>query len=90
MSERSPSTALRGEDRRITTTVARWAQGLHLDDGTLPLGITYGSKHGTGRCWAYWLTDTTPPGLACDEGCAITDTDADLRRVTDRFRIRFW
>jgi len=82
--------ALRGEDRHITTTVARWAQGLHLDDGTLPLGITYGSKHGTGRCWAYWLTDTTPPGLACDEGAAITETDADLRRVTDRFRIRFW
>jgi len=82
--------ALRGEDRRITTTVARWAQGLHLDDGTLPLGITYGSKHGTGRCWAYWLSDTTPPGLACDDGCAITDTDTDLRRVTDRFRIRVW
>jgi len=82
--------ALRGEDRRITTTVACWAHGLLLDNDTLPLGITYGSKHGTGRCWAYWLTDTTPPGLACDDGAAITETDADLRRVTGRFRIRVW
>ena len=70
--------------------MARWAHRLHLDDGTLPLGITYASKHGTGRCWAYWLTDVAPPGLACDEGSAITETDADLRRVTDRFRIRVW
>jgi len=28
--------------------------------------------------------------LPATKGCAITDTDADLRRVTDRFRIRFW
>jgi len=82
--------ALRGEGRRITTAVARWAHGLHLDDRTLPLGITYGIKHGTGRCWAYWLTDTGPPGLACDEGSAITDSDADLRRVAERFCIRVW
>lgn len=55
---------------------------------TVALGITYASKHGAGRCWAYWLADSTAAGLACDNGCATIDTDADLRRVTNRFRIR--
>jgi len=68
--------------------VSRWAHNLYLDDDTTLLGLTYYSKHATGRCWAYWLTDAHPPGLACDEGSPITDTD--LRRIADRFRIRVW
>ena len=37
-------------------------EGIELDDGTLPLGIQFISKHGrpaagSGLCWAYWMRD---------------------------------
>lgn len=47
---------LHGEDRRITTLVALWLRAQVLEDGSLPHGILYRSKHGTNwRCWAIWL-----------------------------------
>lgn len=52
---------LTGNDRVLTTAIAsRLRESVELDDGTLPLGITFTSKHGhpsggTGRCWAYWM-----------------------------------
>lgn len=83
---------LRGDNRGASTALARWAGGLRLDDGSPPLGIAYYSKHATGRCWAYWTRGDTPPERlpSTDEGAAITDTDLDLRRVAERFRIRVW
>lgn len=60
---------LTSDDRFLTTTIA---QTLHdtveLDDGSLPLGIQFLSKHGhpsggTGHCWAYWMRDVDDAGL---------------------------
>lgn len=54
---------LTGEDRVLTTAIAgKLRESIELDDGTLPLGIAFTSKHGhpsggTGRCWAYWMRD---------------------------------
>ena len=54
---------LTGEDRVLTTAIAsKLREGIELDDGTLPLGVEFISKHGrpsgaTGRCWAYWMRD---------------------------------
>lgn len=48
-------------DRRLTTAIATWLrETVTLDDGTLPVGIRFQSKHGTqndgaGMCWAYWM-----------------------------------
>lgn len=52
---------LTGEDRILTTAIAEMLrENVTLDDGTLPLGVEFMSKHGhptgsTGRCWAYWM-----------------------------------
>lgn len=56
-------THLTGDDRVLTTAIAsRLRESIELDDGTLPLGISFTSKHGhpsggTGRCVAYWMRD---------------------------------
>ncbi|MCU6480183.1 hypothetical protein [Arthrobacter sp. A2-55] len=46
---------LRGGSRDVTTRIASWVRASTLDDGSLPLGLRYGSKHGGGCSWAYWL-----------------------------------
>jgi hypothetical protein len=47
---------LRGENREITTRIAEWVRAQVLDDGSLPHGIRFGSKHGSDwNCWAVWL-----------------------------------
>lgn len=46
---------LTGKHRFDTTTIAGWVRSRVLDDGTLPLGIRYLSKHGTNLVnYAYW------------------------------------
>ena len=83
---------LRGDDRHATTAIADWLHRLRLGDGSTPIGIAYHSKHGTGRCWAYWL----PAGAAgqhrptSDDGSPILIDDEDLRTVARRFRIHIW
>ncbi|WP_238146731.1 RES domain-containing protein [Ornithinimicrobium murale] len=47
---------LTGESRRITTTVAAYIHAVVLQDGSLPHGIAFGSKHGQDLgCLAAWL-----------------------------------
>jgi hypothetical protein len=52
---------LTGDDRETTTAIATLLRtGLELDDGTVPLGIQFATKHGQpasggGTCWAYWM-----------------------------------
>jgi hypothetical protein len=51
--------ALKGENRAVTTAVADWLWHQVLDDGSLPLGVQFRSKHGSNwRCWAAWLRQT--------------------------------
>lgn len=52
---------LTGDDRVLTTAIAGVIrEHVQLDDGTLPLGMQFLSKHGrpadgSGLCWAYWM-----------------------------------
>ena len=52
---------LTGDDRVLTTAIAGALRDeVTLDDGSLPLGIRFLSKHGhpsqgTGTCWACWM-----------------------------------
>lgn len=51
---------LTSDSREITTAIASvFRNQIELDDGSLPLGVHFNSKHGTptgdsGVCWAYW------------------------------------
>lgn len=57
--------SITGENRALTTLLAQTARDQVLDDGSEPLGISFGSKTLFGRCWAYWdrRTDSgLPPG----------------------------
>jgi hypothetical protein len=50
---------LRGTNREATTRVAQFLWHTVLDDGSLPGGIRYFSKHGSDwECWAAWLRQT--------------------------------
>lgn len=88
---------LTGDDRVLTTAIAGVLRDeVTLDDGTLPLGIRFLSKHGhpaqgTGICWAYWMR-YVDRGL--DEPAAIThqtvirDDDPDLTAVQAYCKIK--
>lgn len=43
-----------GDNRGLTTQLAQVIRDSVLDDGSLPLGITFPSKTAYGRCWAWW------------------------------------
>lgn len=50
------TSTLTSEHRELTSRIASWIRRQILDDGSLPHGIKYGSKHGTDYfCWAVWL-----------------------------------
>jgi hypothetical protein len=50
---------LRSEERPIATAIAEHLHGVMLDTGLPPLGIHFGSKHGTGWCKPYGSTTLT-------------------------------
>lgn len=85
---------LHGEDRGPTTMIAEWVRGLVLDDGSHPLGITFQSKHGGGRCWAYWLrrrdAGLTERAMLTVGASFIQVNDPALLRVSNRFGIKVW
>ncbi|WP_157697084.1 hypothetical protein [Brachybacterium avium] len=88
---------LTGDDRVLTTAIATaLREEVTLDDGTLPLGIRFLSKHGhpaqgTGICWAYWMR-YVDRGL--DEPATIPhrtrirEDDADLVAVQTYCKIK--
>lgn len=88
---------LTGADRSLTTAIAgALRDDVTLDDGTLPLGISFLSKHGhpangTGICWAYWMRDVDS-GLAepttTTHQAAIHEDDPDLAAVQAYCKIR--
>lgn len=69
---------LTGNDRVLTTVIAgKLRENIELDDGTLPLGIQFISKHGipaagSGLCWAYWMREVDS-GLT--EPASVTDSE---------------
>lgn len=72
---------LTSDDRVLTTAIASAIRdSVTLDDGSLPLGLRFISKHGrpaggTGVCWAYWMRQADE-GL--DEPLLVTaDTSID-------------
>lgn len=92
---------LRGENRQTTTSIARWIHAQVLDDGSLPHGIVYGSKHGSNwSCWAIWLrivddgddpsTDVQREPTRAAPGSRILSCDQNdsLRTIVDLFGLR--
>lgn len=78
--------ALRSEDRSLTTAAADLVHDAILDDGSHPVGIHFGSKHGGSWCRATWLDRTRDLTVLSSE--AVDLDDPDLRTVTRRFGLR--
>ncbi|MBX9244662.1 RES domain-containing protein [Actinotalea ferrariae] len=83
-----------GDERRITVALAEHMRSLRLFDGSEALGVTWNSKLGYGKNWAFWmrrLDDGLEP--AADDpalvghGAEIDAHDPDLTYVADRFGI---
>ncbi len=95
--EQLTTSHLRGEDRSLTTNISQWIHSRTLDDGSLPLGIQYGSKHDSNWTnWAIWLRaiddgkDASLEPTRSDAGTLIGDPavdNKDLRSVCDLFNI---
>lgn len=79
--------ALRGEDRALTTAIADIVHDARLDDGTYPIGIHFGSKHGESWCRAIWL-DRAHGHLTVTNTKTIDVADPDFLTATRRFGIR--
>lgn len=78
----------------MSTRIAAWIRNQVLEDGSRPLGIEFGSKHGGGRCWAYWMRrsdDGLGDDLAStDPGIPIQRDRTALAVVATRFGLTLW
>lgn len=90
---------LRGERRAVTTMVAKWIHSRVLEDGSLPHGISYGSKHGTDYlCWAIWLrnmddgrdshTEPTKAGVGLE--IKLPSHNPPLDKVAKQFGLKIY
>lgn len=88
---------LTGDDRILTTAIATMLRNdVELDDGSLPLGIRFTSKHGhpagkSEHCWAYWMRNvdsglTEPTEVLGEE--AIEEDDRDLTSAQRHCKIK--
>ncbi|MDH6238207.1 hypothetical protein [Cryobacterium sp. CG_9.6] len=88
---------LTGEDRVLTTAIAGMLrENVELDDGTLPLGVQFISKHGkpaagSGLCWAYWMREVDsglaePTTITASE--PITDADPEFKAALAHCKIK--
>jgi hypothetical protein len=81
---------LRSEDRFVTSRLAERLASVRLDEGRMPIGLRYGSKHGSDWvCWAVWLRDGVADAITVDEGRSILPPDRNpvLRRVLGTFNL---
>lgn len=81
---------LRGNDRELTCSLAEWISAQYLDDGTVPIGIRYASRHSSD--WECWATLPPPPyGQLQPAGAEIelSTGDADLAYVARLFGLTF-
>lgn len=68
---------LTGDDRALTTAIAGWVWGQTLDDGSMPHGIFYRSKHGTNwNCYAVWLREVD---VGRSPGCEPTKPVSEVK-----------
>lgn len=81
-----------GGNRNLTTLIATRLRNLRLNDGGLADGIRFESRHGVGRCWAYWMRRTDDghdnESVVASVAQWIQVDDPDLLDVTRRFNIR--
>jgi len=85
------------DDRVLTTAIATALRDeVTLDDGTLPLGVRFLSKHGhlaqgAGTCWAYWMRyvdgGLDEPATKTHQ-TGIREDDADLIAVQTYCKIK--
>ncbi len=97
--QRIDTSVLTGPDRVVTCAVAKWLGEQVLDDGSMPAGIRYLSRHGGElSCWAVWvdLRGSTNPddvkllvALHIDEvnRVPIEASDADFRWAAKSLRV---
>jgi hypothetical protein len=88
---------LRSERRELTTTIAEWLREQVLDDGSLPHGVRFGSKHdSTWTCWAIWLralddgkpVTAEPTKANSGTEIKICDQNPELQRVVQLFDLK--
>ena len=84
---------LRSNRREVTTAIADHLRELVLFDGSYPLGIRFGSRHGGFVNWAVWLRnhDLNLPGgdgLIHLNKSPIYFNDPDLEAASRRFRLK--
>lgn len=90
---------LRGENRYLTTAIAGWVHSRVLDDGSLPHGIVYGSKHGSDyKCWAIWLRNvddgkeaaTEPTKAGPGKEIDLPRNNPPLQSVASQFGLKIY
>lgn len=77
---------IRGHNRVVTCAVAEWICSLYLEDGSVPLGIRYKSRHGTD--WECWATFPDTRVVSVGEDAIDLASDADLRAIANLFKLR--
>ncbi|MBS2936855.1 RES domain-containing protein [Nocardioides sp. J2M5] len=81
---------LRSNDRELTCSLAEWISAQYLDDGAVPVGIRYASRHSTE--WECWATIPPPPyGNLAPAGAErdLSNRDPDLEYVAKLFGLTF-
>lgn len=85
---------LSSDRREVTCEISEWVHALTLDDGSLPHGFVYPSRHGGERCWATWLRklddgfEVVSEPTVPDSGTQISRHDSDLAYVLQRFGLK--
>lgn len=81
---------LRGENRLVTTSIARHLRHIKVEDGRHVRGIQFGSKFGGAWCRAIWMpeNDAVACGVTADAEDRVLVSDEALARACERLRIR--
>ena len=78
-------------DRLVTITIAEWLSRQVLDDGTLPLGVSYGSARGQGTNYADWMRgDAVADGPAERGSEPIRENDPDLLAAAKNYGLQVY